>query len=86
MSSLTTKEKIIILDEHYYSQIDRVAIDSPLAPISAIIFLLHYKNKWLKNCSKAFKLLSYKRYVDDISVLFEKLKQVLPFVNYINKT
>ena len=27
----------------------------------------------------------YKRYVNDIFVLFEKPEQVLPFVNYMNK-
>ena len=34
--------------------------------------------KWLKNCPKVFKLVYYKRYVDEIFVLFDKPEQVLP--------
>ena len=58
---------------------------SPLDPTLANIFLCHWKTMWLKNCIKAFKHVHYKKYLDDIFVLFEKLEQVLPFVNYMNK-
>ena len=40
---------------------------------------------WLKDCPKSFKPMYYKRYVDDIFVLFRKPEQVLQFVNYMNK-
>ena len=49
------------------------------------IFLCHHETTWLKNCPKAFKPVYYKRYVDDIFVLFEKPEQVSRFVNYMNK-
>ena len=49
---------------------------SPLGPTLANIFLCHCKTTWLKNCPKSFKPVYYKRYVDDIFVLFEKLEQV----------
>ena len=72
MLSLTTKENVILFDEKYYSQIDGVAMGSPLSPTFANIFLCHHETTWLKNCPKAFKPVYYKRYVDDIFVLFEK--------------
>ena len=85
MLSLTTKENVILFDEKYYSQIDGVAMGSPLGPTFANIFLCHHETTWLKNCPKAFKPVYYKRYVDDVFVLFEKPEQVSRFVNYMNK-
>ena len=85
MLSLTTKENVILFDGKYYSQIDGVAMGSPLGPTFANIFLCHHETTWLKNCPKAFKPVYYKRYVDDIFVLFEKPEQVSRFVNYMNK-
>ena len=38
-----------------------------------------------KNYPKSFKLVYYKRYVDDIFVLFEKPGKVSRFVKYMNK-
>ena len=76
MLSLTTKENVILFDQKYYSQIDGVAMDSPLGPTLTNIFLCHHETTWLKNCPKSFKSVYYKRYVDDIFVLFEKPEQV----------
>ena len=58
---------------------------SPLGPTLANIFLCYCKTTWLKNCPKSFKLVYYKRYVDEIFVLFEKPEEVLRIVNYMNK-
>ena len=85
MLSLNTKEKVILFDEKYYSQIDGVTMGSPLGPTFANIFLCHHETTRLKSCPKAFKPVYYKRYVDDIFVLFEKPEQVSRFVNYMNK-
>ena len=43
MLSLTLKESIILFDNKYYSQIDGVAMGSPLGPTLANIFLLSRK-------------------------------------------
>ena len=48
MLSLTTKENVILFDQKYYSQIDEVAMESPLGPtlanfIYAITKLRGYK-------------------------------------------
>ena len=72
MLSLTTKENIILFDQKYYSQIDGVAMGSPLVPTLAKIFLCYHDTTWLNNCPKSFKPVYYKRYVNYIFVLFEK--------------
>ena len=47
-------------------------------------FLCHHEKKWLNDCPKKFKPEFYKRYVDDISVLFKRPEHVKPFVDYMN--
>ena len=84
MLSLTTKESIILFDREFYSQIDGVAIGSPLGPTLANVFLCHYKKKRLNDRPNNFKPAFYKRYVDDIFVLLKKSEHVQLFVNYMN--
>ena len=45
---------------------------SPLGPTLANIFLCYHESNWQKDCSKDFKPVYYKRYVDDIFVLLNK--------------
>ena len=85
MLSLTTKENIILFDQKYYSQIDGVAMGSPLVPTLDKIFLCYNDTTWLNNCPKSFKPVYYKRYVNYIFVLFEKSEKVSRFVKYMNK-
>ena len=85
MLSLTLKESIILFDNKYYSQIDGVAMGSPLGPTLANIFLCYHESNWLKDCLKNFKPIYYKRYVDDIFVLFNKPEHAQFFLEYINK-
>ena len=46
-------------------------------------FQCYHETTRLKKCPKSFKLVCYKRYVNEIFELFEKPEQVLRFVNYI---
>ena len=85
MLSLTLKESIILFDNKYYSQIDGVAMGSPLGPTFANIFLCYHESNWLKDCPKDFKPVYYKRYVDDIFVLFNKPEHAQFFLEYMNK-
>ena len=85
MLSLTLKESIILFDNKYYSQIDGVAMGSPLGPTLANIFLCYHESNWLKDCPKDFKPVYYKRYVDDIFVLFNKPEHAQFFLEYMNK-
>ena len=85
MLSWTTKENVILFDQKYHSQIDGVVMGSSLGPTLANIFLCYHESTWLKICPKSFKPVYYKRYVNGISVLYEKLEQVSQFVKYVNK-
>ena len=61
MLSLTTKENVILFYQKNYSQIDGVAMGSPLGPTLATIFLCYHEITWLKNYLKSFKPVYYKR-------------------------
>ena len=68
----------------FYTQVDGVAMRSPLGPSLANAFLCHHETKWLNDCTKKFKPVFYKRYVDEIFGLFKRLEHVKPFVDYMN--
>ena len=53
---------------------------SPLKSTLANILLCYYESNWLKDCPKDFKPCYYKRYVDDIFVLFNKPEHVQFFL------
>ena len=57
---------------------------SPLGPTMANVFLSFYEIKWLEQCPKEFKPVFYRRYVDDIFVLFESAQNLSKFCNYFN--
>ena len=84
MLPLTTKELIILFDMAFYTQVHRVAMGSPLRPSLANAFSCHHETKWLNDCPNKFKLVFYKRYVDDIFVLLKRPEHVKPFVDYMN--
>ena len=84
MLSLTTKESIVLFDMGFYIQIDGVAMGSPLGLTLTSLFLCHHEKKWLNDCPNNFKPVFYKRYVDDIFVLFKKSEHLQLFVNYMN--
>ena len=67
-----------------YKQKDDVAIGSPLGPSMANPFLSFYEMKWLEQCPKEFKTVFYRRYVDDILVLFESAEHFSRFHAYLN--
>ena len=80
-----TSESSFIFDYLLYKQVDGVAMGSPLGPTLANAFLCHYEKEWLDNCPIHFKPVIYKRYVDDIFVLFSSKEHVQLFVDYMNK-
>ena len=56
----------------------------PLGPTLASTFLCHYEKLWLDRCPPEFKLVVYRRYVDDIFVLFKSKDHLLLFAKYMN--
>ena len=61
-----------------------VAMGSPLGPSLANAFLGHYEQVWLDDCPDAFKPVYYKRYDDDIFVLFLSPHHLDKFNEYLN--
>ena len=57
---------------------------SPLGPTLANAFICHYEIIWLNECPSQFKPVVYKRYVDDIFVVFKSKEHWKLFDNYIN--
>ena len=66
------KDIIFLFNSATYSQIEGIGIGNPLGPSFANIFPCHHENNWLENCPELFKPKFYRRYVDDLFLLFEK--------------
>ena len=82
---LATKQSFFLFNNNFYIQKDGVAMGNPLGPTLANSFLCFYEKKWLKDCPKSIRPIYYKRYVDDIFVLFENLEQAKKFKDYLNE-
>ena len=57
---------------------------SHLGPKFANTFMSFYEKQWLADCPSDFAPVYYRRYVDDIFVLFGSPEHVSPFLNYMN--
>ena len=84
MLKIATTESSLIFDNKLYKQIDAVAMSSTLGPTLANAFLCHYEKTWLNECPSKFKPVVYRRYVDDIFVMFKSKEHLKLFVNYMN--
>ena len=82
--SLASKESYFFFNEVLYKQKDGVVMGSPLGPTLANAFLSHYEKNWLERCPQEIKHLFYRRYVDNIFVLFEFQDKLIKFRDYIN--
>jgi len=81
---LATKESFFLFNGSFYKQIDGVSMGSPLGPTLANAFLCFHEDIWLKECPEQFKPIFYRRYVDDIFLLFSSSKHLEPFKTYMN--
>ena len=61
-----------------------VAMGSLLGSRLAKAFLVHHEQIWLNDCPDEFKSVYYKRYVDDIFVLFRSPHHLEKFNEYLN--
>ena len=80
----TTKELLFMFNNKFYKQIDGVAMGSPLGPALASIFMCNFENKWLKDCPHSLKPAFYRRYVDDIFVLFSSIELAEKIKKYLS--
>ena len=82
--NLATKESLFNFNGDYYYQTDGVAMGSPLGPTLANLFMSYYEQIWLDECPLEFKPKYYRRYVDDVFILVEKIEHVGKFKEYLN--
>ena len=70
-------------DGKFFYQVDGVAMDSPLGPALADLFMGYNEQKWLQ--SDHGRLVKfYRRYMDDIYCHFENEQQALTFLDFLN--
>ena len=73
-----------LFNDIYYKEVDVVAMASPLGPNLANLVLVYYEHKWLENCSLQFRPNYYRRYVDDIFLMFKSRDYVKSFLKHMN--
>ena len=81
--NLATKESFFTFNNKFYIQVDGVAMGSILGPIMANIFLSHHEENWLNKCHIEFKPSFYRKYVNNIFVLFESSESAGSFREYM---
>ena len=82
--NIATKETFFMFNNKYYKQVDGVAMGSPLGPALANIFMCSFENKWLRDCPNDFRPVFYRRYIDDIFVLFSSPDHADKFREYLS--
>ena len=79
-----TNEPWFIFNNNFYKQVDGVAMGSPLGPTLANVFMSHFEKKWLEVCPISFKPVFYRRYIDDIFVMFKSEDHIKLFADFMN--
>ena len=82
--SLSVKNCNSLFNDCLYEQTDGVAMDSPLGPLLANIFLAFHESCWLAICPADFKPVYFRSYTDDCFVIFHFRHHVRPFLDYLN--
>ena len=82
--NLATKESLFTFNINVLHSSRWCATGSPLGPILAKFFLSHHEENWLNKCPTEFKPSFYRRYADDIFVLFDSTKSTHLLREYIS--
>ena len=82
--TLSVKSSCFLFNDVYYKQVDGVTMGSPLGPTLTNLFSVYYEHKWLEKCPLQFRPKYYRRYVDDIFLMFESRDHVKKFYKYMN--
>ena len=67
----------------FYDQIDDVTMGSPLSHVLAKLFMGYYKTLWFNPFRKC-KIILYRRYVDEITCLFNCESDADNFLKFLN--
>ena len=59
-------------------------MSSPSGPTLANMFLCHVEEQWMSHFPINYKPISYRKYVDDIFLLFSSELHVAKFLSYMN--
>ena len=81
---MATKEAFFTFSNKFYIEVDGVAMGFPLDLILANIFLSHHEENWLNKCPIEFKPSFYRKYVDDIFIVFESPESAHSFNEYMS--
>ena len=73
-----------MFNSKYHKQVDVVAMGSSLGPALANIFMCSFESKQHRDCHSDFKPVFYRRYIDDIFVLFSSSDQADNFREYLS--
>ena len=82
--NIVTSDSVFTFNGDLYTQVDGVAMGSPVGPSYANAFLCHFEKIWLDNCPAQFKPLYYRRYIDDTFLIFKNASHINLFVDYMN--
>ena len=80
---MATKEANFLFNGKCCDQIDGVAMGSPLAPILANIFMRYFEENAFQSYHGCSPIL-YRRYVDDIFLIFKSKSEVQSFYDHLN--
>ncbi len=78
------KDCIFFFSGSLFMQKYGTAVGNPLGPCLANAFLSHHEVSWLKNSPPEFKPLFYRRYVDDMFIIFKSPDYVPLFLKCLN--
>ena len=82
--NLATKESFFTSYDKFYIQVDGVAMTYHLGPTLGNILVPYHEENQLNKYPIEFKTSFYRRYVDDIFVLFESFESAASFREYIS--
>lgn len=80
-----TSESCFLFNGILYNQVDGISMGSCLGPVFANAFMCKKEVDWLNDCPAQFKPIYYKRYVDDLFLIFKDEVANQGFYEYINR-
>ena len=75
----TISKSLILFDQEFFKQHDGIEMSYPLETTLANVFLCYHEKFWLQNCPSEFKPVIYRRYVDDVFLLFRSQHSIVKF-------